>query len=92
MPLANPDGYEYSHTTDRLWRKNRSGKGRCAGIDLNRNFGYVMHYKYRAFSTQIILTVNKIVPWRRETKCEFKYQGFDNNNNRRINKGEKKAV
>lgn len=27
---------------DRLWRKNRGGvgKGRCAGVDLNRNFGY----------------------------------------------------
>ncbi|KAK9507608.1 hypothetical protein O3M35_007428 [Rhynocoris fuscipes] len=26
MPLANPDGYEYSHTSDRFWRKNRSKK------------------------------------------------------------------
>lgn len=38
-PVLNPDGYEYTHTTDRLWRKNRKGSGRCAGIDLNRNFG-----------------------------------------------------
>lgn len=40
--VANPDGYEYSHTTDRLWRKNRSKYGLCAGTDLNRNFGYVV--------------------------------------------------
>ena len=24
MPVSNPDGYEYSHTTDRFWRKTRS--------------------------------------------------------------------
>ncbi|XP_049948177.1 carboxypeptidase B-like [Schistocerca serialis cubense] len=42
LPVVNPDGYEFSHSSDRLWRKNRggSGSGRCAGIDLNRNFGY----------------------------------------------------
>ncbi|CAF1040372.1 unnamed protein product [Brachionus calyciflorus] len=42
IPLANPDGYEYSHTTNRMWRKNRrpnSGSS-CIGTDLNRNFGY----------------------------------------------------
>lgn len=26
MPLANPDGYEFSHISDRFWRKNRSKK------------------------------------------------------------------
>jgi murein tripeptide amidase MpaA len=31
----NPDGYEYSWSTDRLWRKNRDGS---QGVDLNRNF------------------------------------------------------
>ena len=42
LPLLNPDGYEYSRSTDRLWRKNRSHpeRGRCAGVDLNRNFSY----------------------------------------------------
>lgn len=42
MPMSNPDGYEYTHTNDRMWRKNRGGVGvgRCAGVDLNRNFGF----------------------------------------------------
>ncbi|XP_061721872.1 uncharacterized protein LOC133528500 [Cydia pomonella] len=35
IPLFNIDGYEYSHTTDRMWRKNRRGG---YGVDLNRNF------------------------------------------------------
>ncbi|CAH1276131.1 unnamed protein product [Diabrotica balteata] len=39
-PLVNPDGYEYTHNVDRLWRKNRARSGQCAGTDLNRNFGY----------------------------------------------------
>ncbi|KAB0794284.1 hypothetical protein PPYR_13904 [Photinus pyralis] len=38
VPLANPDGYEYTHTTDRSWRKNRSKGKICDGVDLNRNF------------------------------------------------------
>eukprot|EP00727_Mastigamoeba_balamuthi_P006186 m51a1_g2187 putative mast cell carboxypeptidase a (447) ;mRNA; r:115262-116969 len=39
VPCYNPDGYEYSRTVDRMWRKNR-GKlnGTVVGIDLNRNF------------------------------------------------------
>ncbi|XP_026272805.1 carboxypeptidase B-like [Frankliniella occidentalis] len=45
MPLVNPDGYEYTHTRDRFWRKNRSTQSSrwCPGTDVNRNFGY--HYK-----------------------------------------------
>jgi len=46
VPLVNPDGYEFSHETDRLWRKTRSNYGNytgdCIGIDPNRNFGF--HY------------------------------------------------
>ncbi|CAK9827357.1 Carboxypeptidase B [Anthophora retusa] len=42
LPVANPDGYEYTFTRDRLWRKNRkrSVGSLCTGVDLNRNFGY----------------------------------------------------
>jgi len=41
MPVANPDGYEYTHTNTRLWRKTRSPqKSRCRGVDLNRNFPF----------------------------------------------------
>jgi len=46
VPISNPDGFVYSATTDRLWRKNRRinhGCGArdytiCDGVDLNRNF------------------------------------------------------
>ncbi|XP_071098079.1 zinc carboxypeptidase-like [Haliotis cracherodii] len=40
VPVTNPDGYSYTHTNSRLWRKNRnicSGTS-SRGIDLNRNF------------------------------------------------------
>ncbi|XRB23838.1 zinc carboxypeptidase [Pseudoscourfieldia marina] len=41
VPMVNPDGYEYSHTTSRMWRKNRRSnepQSRCIGVDVNRNF------------------------------------------------------
>ncbi|XP_045451565.1 carboxypeptidase B-like [Melitaea cinxia] len=40
LPVLNPDGYEYTHTDDRMWRKNRAQYGECMGVDLNRNFSY----------------------------------------------------
>ncbi|KAK4873619.1 hypothetical protein RN001_012979 [Aquatica leii] len=40
LPIVNPDGYEFSHTHDRLWQKNRSKNTVCFGTDLNHNFGY----------------------------------------------------
>lgn len=40
-PCVNPDGYEYTWTTQRLWRKNRRNNGDGTfGVDLNRNWGY----------------------------------------------------
>ncbi|KXS10633.1 hypothetical protein M427DRAFT_61847 [Gonapodya prolifera JEL478] len=41
VPVVNPDGYEYSWTTDRLWRKNRRRAvttSSAVGVDLNRNY------------------------------------------------------
>ncbi|KAK6629902.1 hypothetical protein RUM43_003723 [Polyplax serrata] len=53
LPVANPDGYEYTHSRDRLWKKTRSVHessnsnlikkllfGSCEGVDLNQNFDY----------------------------------------------------
>ncbi|GAB6031797.1 corticosteroid- binding protein [Chamberlinius hualienensis] len=42
LPVANPDGYEYTHTSSRMWRKNRAVTSNlfCRGVDLNRNFGH----------------------------------------------------
>ncbi|XP_075150088.1 zinc carboxypeptidase-like [Haematobia irritans] len=46
VPVVNPDGFVYTHTVERLWRKNRkptgfsNSSGICYGTDLNRNFGY----------------------------------------------------
>ncbi|MDQ3365820.1 MAG: hypothetical protein M3680_10375 [Myxococcota bacterium] len=35
VPVANPDGYQYSWGSDRYWRKNRRAGH---GVDLNRNY------------------------------------------------------
>ena len=51
MPVANPDGYDYTFTAgNRLWRKNlrdNNGDGQITagdGVDLNRNFSYRWGY------------------------------------------------
>jgi carboxypeptidase A2 len=40
VPIVNADGYAYTWSDERLWRKNRSPNAgsACVGTDLNRNF------------------------------------------------------
>jgi carboxypeptidase A4 len=39
VPVVNVDGYVYTWTTDRMWRKNRRlNAGGCYGVDDNRNY------------------------------------------------------
>ncbi|KAL4711484.1 hypothetical protein ACJJTC_000500 [Scirpophaga incertulas] len=45
VPVLNPDGYEYTHTRDRMWRKNRAFYNGEFGVDLNRNFSYGWGYQ-----------------------------------------------
>lgn len=43
LPVVNPDGFVYTQTNDRLWRKNRSAApsgSSCLGTDINRNWPY----------------------------------------------------
>jgi len=76
MPLANPDGYDYSHDKDRFWRKTRSttASSRCPGADPNRNWdsafggegtsGYVCSDIYRgakAFSEIETKTISEFL-------------------------------
>lgn len=42
LPIMNPDGYDYTWTHDRLWRKNRQQTyhPKCFGIDIDHSFDY----------------------------------------------------
>ncbi|KAF7557160.1 hypothetical protein G7Z17_g875 [Cylindrodendrum hubeiense] len=42
IPFSNPDGFVYTQTTNRLWRKNRQPRSSssCIGTDNNRNWPF----------------------------------------------------
>src|SRR5215203_3226564 len=58
MPVANPDGYQYTFDTERLWRKNlrdNDGDGQITnadGVDLNRNYDERWNYDNEGSSTE----------------------------------------
>ncbi|KAK7990247.1 hypothetical protein PG990_014527 [Apiospora arundinis] len=57
FPFVNPDGFLYTQTTDRLWRKNRqpppadSPNATCLGRDINRNWEHGWDANPRGSST-----------------------------------------
>ncbi|XP_037959652.1 zinc carboxypeptidase A 1 [Teleopsis dalmanni] len=44
FPHANPDGYVYTHQSDRMWRKTRTPYKNCFGADPNRNWGFFWNH------------------------------------------------
>jgi len=39
FPMVNPDGYQFTHRSSRMWRKNRlRNRDGSFGVDLNRNW------------------------------------------------------
>lgn len=50
FPQANPDGRNYSMTTDAMWRKNRRPapaghtQSKCVGVDVNRNYDFMWDF------------------------------------------------
>ncbi|XP_055308561.1 uncharacterized protein LOC129572592 [Sitodiplosis mosellana] len=42
VPVTNVDGYQYTHSKDRMWRKTRkpNPSSTCVGADPNRNFDF----------------------------------------------------
>ncbi|KAL5021895.1 hypothetical protein ScPMuIL_001050 [Solemya velum] len=40
VPVFNVDGYDYTWTNDRMWRKTRTKHGICRGVDPNRNWDF----------------------------------------------------
>jgi hypothetical protein len=68
IPVANPDGYQYTFTNERLWRKNlrdNDGDGEVTlldGVDLNRNFAAHWGYDDEGSRRTISNTPFPIIP------------------------------
>jgi len=53
VPIANPDGLEYSINVYRYWRKNRRANADGTyGVDINRNYGYAWGFDNAGSSGQ----------------------------------------
>jgi carboxypeptidase T len=62
FPQANPDGRQYSMTTEGMWRKNRRPDPNPGdmGVDLNRNFDWLWHYPtYFSPSAPVVSSTTK---------------------------------
>jgi hypothetical protein len=62
VPVVNPDGYQYTFDSERLWRKNlrdNNGDGQITlgdGVDINRN--YPEHWNYDDEGSKTVTTAD----------------------------------
>ncbi|KAI3396077.1 hypothetical protein diail_494 [Diaporthe ilicicola] len=59
VPVVNPDGFVYTQTIDRLWRKNRQpgpGNSMCVGRDINRDWEFAWNPNSGGASADPVLT------------------------------------
>ncbi|KAI1093240.1 hypothetical protein F5B19DRAFT_491573 [Rostrohypoxylon terebratum] len=61
LPIVNPDGFIYTQTTNRLWRKNRQTRSGTSaiGTDVNRNWPYKWDGEGSSTSPGSVLNRNK---------------------------------
>jgi len=74
QPVVNPDGYQYTWTTDRTWRKNRSRNSstECVGVDPNRNYDF--HWTYSTGTNEDSSCSNTFSGWQPFSEPETKAQ------------------
>jgi len=66
VPLSNPDGVAYDHSSNSCWRKNRNtasstGSASSIGVDLNRNFDFVWDFT-KKFASSVRSSVASTSP------------------------------
>ncbi|NXA47826.1 CBPA2 Carboxypeptidase, partial [Nothocercus julius] len=72
LAVTNPDGYEFTHTENRMWRKTRSRNqgSLCIGVDPNRNWD-------AGFGDQFLLCSLSVLtgPGASSNPCSDSYHG-----------------
>ena len=86
IPVFNPDGYAYTWSNDRLWRKNRQRTHvpQCFGIDIDHSFGFQWekahtHACSEEYSGETPFEAWEAFAWNRyinETKGDYKIYGY----------------
>ncbi|POI33256.1 hypothetical protein CIB84_002991 [Bambusicola thoracicus] len=74
LPVANPDGYEFTHTTNRMWRKTRSKNSGslCIGVDPNRNWDAGFGGKNKIYLCSLFVPTG---PGASSNPCSDSYRG-----------------
>lgn len=86
IPVFNPDGYAYTWSHDRLWRKNRQRTHvpQCFGIDIDHSFGFQWekahtHACSEEYSGETPFEALEASAWNKyinETKGDYKIYGY----------------